>query len=869
VFAAVSQATHLFSDVAGHTTAERVLKPDSGSGYTNLHSEPVTPVGGSCRNSQDYVLRDGTCEADSRIPDAQAGRENRRRSISYFGQLTDFQLADEESPGRVEFLDPGASAAWRPQEALQPFIIDWSLRQLDQFVPASPIAQGDGTRAHMDFALMTGDQADSQQRDELLWTRALLEGGTSLNFNSGSTNPNDYDPTVHPGCANFPPNAANRAEALRYTGVQDYDDTQDQSSDPLYYDPDVPRGQWATWPMYTGLMDRAQQLTITPQGVDVPTYVTNGNHDSLVQGNEDAVEGFEDISTSCVKALASTVVPGPGILDPNVLFSPSRTMLVPPDPARRYVNRPQIRQIYAGNDRDNAHGYGFVDADQLKASCPVDKITACMNDTTGATARTEGAASYYAWDPSEAPGFRFISLDTVAEGGQTAEGARAVCGTADGNIDDPQFQWLKGELDRATQRNQLIVIFGHHPVRSMCADIPDENAQPCTTRHSHVDENGDPDVPQHHRDPGCDLDPRPSTPLHLGVDPQPGDPRQSFTELLSNYSHVIAYVSGHTHQNAVRACGLTTGCPAGSGIWWEINTSATADWPVQHRLVEIMDNRDGTLSLFGTVLDAAAASHAPDPQSAAAFDGEQLATIGRVLAYNDPQEGGGNGREGAPKDQNVELLVRDPRIAYPRPKGATPVLASLVPAFKQCASPNSSHGAPLTNPSCNPPTQESSRLTVGSPDANGQPAKSAGQLRLDTINGNPSTSTDEADVSVRLNITDVREQSDLSDYTGELEGTLSLRITDKANGGSATDPGTATDLEFAFSAPCQATPDTTVGSTCAVTTTADAVVPGAVTEGDRAIWELGQVNVFDGGDDGVASTHGDNKVFARQGIFVP
>jgi hypothetical protein len=53
-----------------------------------------------------------------------------------------------------------------------------------------------------------------------------------------------------------------------------------------------------------------------------------------------------------------------------------------------------------------------------------------------------------------------------------------------------------------------------------------------------------------------------------------------------------------------------------------------------------------------------------------------------------------------------------------------------------------------------------------------------------------------------------------------------------------------------------------------VTTTADATVPGAVVEGKRAIWELGQIEVLDGGADGIAST-GPNTVFARQGVFTP
>ena len=622
VVAGSSQATHLFSDTAGHTTLERIVTGnDPSNGYSELRSELVN---GS------YLVRDGANEGNSAIPNAKSGRAQRRRSLAYFGQLTDFQLADEESPGRVEFLDPGADAAWRPQEALAPFIIDWSLRQMNLFAGASPVPQGDNTRAAMGFALMTGDQADSAQRNETIWVRELLEGGRALNFNSGSTNPSDYDPVAHPSCANYPPTSAHRQEALRYTGVQDYSDY-DESQTPLYYDPNEPRGSWAAagWPTYTGLMDRAQALTIIPAGTAVPSYITNGNHDPLVQGNEDPVEGFENIATGCLKALASTVQPGPGVLDPSVLLAPAAaSTLVPPDSLRRYVSKPQIKAVYGQNGKDNGHGFDFVDPAEAAAS--------------------NNSASYYAWDPPEAPAFRFVSIDTVSEGGQTAEGAG--CGSADGNIDDPQFQWLDRELAAASARNKLILIFGHHPVRSLCAEIADEQAQPCTTQRNWGDS------PEHDRNPGCDLDPRSSEPIHLGRDPQPGDPRESFVELLDRYPDVVGYVSGHTHENHIESFPRSSG----NSVWWGIETAATADWPVQHRLLEVMDNRDGTLSIFGTLLDHAAAAAAPPPGSAAGFDSAQLASIGRTFTYNDPQKGGGTG-EGGTDDQNVELLVADPR----------------------------------------------------------------------------------------------------------------------------------------------------------------------------------------------------------------
>ena len=44
-----------------------------------------------------------------------------------------------------------------------------------------------------------------------------------------------------------------------------------------------------------------------------------------------------------------------------------------------------------------------------------------------------------------------------------------------------------------------------------------------------------------------------------------------------------------------------------------------------------------------------------------------------------------------------------PTNGYPRPKGATPISAPLVPAYTQCTAPNRTHGPALAFPSCSPP----------------------------------------------------------------------------------------------------------------------------------------------------------------------
>jgi ABC-type phosphate transport system substrate-binding protein len=207
------------------------------------------------------------------------------------------------------------------------------------------------------------------------------------------------------------------------------------------------------------------------------------------------------------------------------------------------------------------------------------------------------------------------------------------------------------------------------------------------------------------------------------------------------------------------------------------------------------------------------------------------------------------------------------RYFYPRPLSASPITASLVPAYNQCTASNRTHGPPLAFPSCNPPAQSSGSLTVGSPDANGQPANSTGFAKYAVVVGAPG-GVDDSDVKLNVNLTDVRNQGSLTDYTGEVEVVSTVRITDRINGTAGNQPATVQDTPIAATVPCVATGSTTIGGTCSIATTIDAVIPGSVPETKRSIWELGQIRVNDGGADGDVQT-GPNTLFAKQGVFIP
>jgi len=593
------------ADPAGKTTLQETLTPAPGSGYLGLQSA----------KGENYVLRRGGSAK------AKAKRAKKRRSLVNFVQLTDPQIADEMSPARVDFADPAGGelkSSWRPQEALGLQVFDSVVRNVNAN-RGSRVKQGNGKRARTGFAITTGDLADNQQLNETRWFTTVLNGG--------SVDPFSGKP-VTTECGNQSAETLARINAdvaaRNYTGVADYDDYRDAPQDRFagFYDPDEAAptsGPYAAFPRYPGLLEAAQR-PFQAAGLDMPWYISRGNHDGLIQGNAAASEElFRAIAVGCLKVF------------PNAAFDPKRFegqsadelfaafgdpafiaqliaggKTVAPDPDRRVISKREYRSI-VGNSK--THGFGYTPRSELRKSA--------------------GTASYYAFTPKK--GFRFISLDTVAEGGGQS-----------GNIDDPQYRWLKGELRSAKRKKQLVIAFGHHTLATMSNTRDDERAGKCDP----ADE------------PGCDRDPRKSTPLHRGL-----AGKNSIKALFASNPNVISYVSGHTHANRVD---FFKG-KKGRGFW-EINTASHIDWPEQSRTIEVMDNKDGTLSLFGTLLDSAAPAVAPAPgTSALTMSQAQLTSLARTLSFNDPQreglEGSGGDAEkrGRRADRNVELLVRDPR----------------------------------------------------------------------------------------------------------------------------------------------------------------------------------------------------------------
>jgi hypothetical protein len=235
----------------------------------------------------------------------------------------------------------------------------------------------------------------------------------------------------------------------------------------------------------------------------------------------------------------------------------------------------------------------------------------------------------------------------------------------------------------------------------------------------------------------------------------------------------------------------------------------------------------------------------------------------------------------------MALLAPSTVATHPRPQGASPLRVSLVPAYNECFSGSSEHALPGPVPSCRPPVQSSNYVTVGTPDANGAPARSIGFGRYSVVVGTPGPPSD-SDINIDYEITDVRCKPATSacgsanttggpDYTGELFANATGQYTDHRNGPSGqlggTEAGTTVVMPWTPNGvilSCSATADPTIGSTCEVHTTANAQSSGGFVVDGRRQWleKLSLIEVWDGGADGIAwPEHGD--LFATEGIFIP
>lgn len=116
--------------------------------------------------------------------------------------------------------------------------------------------------------------------------------------------------------------------------------------------------------------------------------------------------------------------------------------------------------------------------------------------------------------------------------------------------------------------------------------------------------------------------------------------------LVLQYPNMILWLVGHQHVVRVRSI---RGPDAAHPGFWEVQSGSIADWPSQSRIMEIVANDNGTLSIFGTLVD---------------YDTvDCMERRFRHLALMDFMSGWAGDHTGTPMDRNVELVIPTPRTA--------------------------------------------------------------------------------------------------------------------------------------------------------------------------------------------------------------
>ena len=115
-------------------------------------------------------------------------------------------------------------------------------------------------------------------------------------------------------------------------------------------------------------------------------------------------------------------------------------------------------------------------------------------------------------------------------------------------MDEAQFEWLSGQIEDARSKDEMVIVQSHHCTNGLSGKVTAEQ-------------------------------------LH---------------NLLASYKGMVLHICGHGHNNNSWARKSTAVSNAG---YWEIMATSTVDFPSQTRIIEIVHEGKGVISIYVTNLD--------------------------------------------------------------------------------------------------------------------------------------------------------------------------------------------------------------------------------------------------------------------------
>ncbi|MDV7245479.1 MULTISPECIES: TIGR03767 family metallophosphoesterase [Rhodococcus] len=397
--------------------------------------------------------------------------------------------------------------------------------------------------------------------------------------------------------------ALNGGTIVPNTGAPDrYEGVQNSGAD-LYWNPESPIQDMykkAGFPEIPGLLGAAIDPVTSP-GLRTPWYCVFGNHEDSVEGT--VPSGIPPLDAMYTGSLKFEVPGSPEQAkavdiatkyDPGAIAGVLSAFTTPP----RVVTPDPTRAPFTPRQ--------FIAAHLDPANTGPGPVGHGFAPDAGDT-----GIGYYAFDI--APGVVGISMDSTNH-----------AGFVDGSLGAAQFRWIEdtllagssvyydsaGALVSQSRSDTWFVLFSHHTSTTMDNLVPD-----------------------------------PANPT------EPRIPAAQLVSLLHRFPNVLAWVNGHTHENRI----TPWAGPTPEQSFWEVNTASHIDFPQHGRILEVVDNADGTVSILTTLFEA------DSPYSVDYTDLSPLglASLYRELSFNDIHTD--PVRLGASVDHNVELLLSSGR----------------------------------------------------------------------------------------------------------------------------------------------------------------------------------------------------------------